>query len=411
MTRTPSVSPIDLRSATALALRAHLTAADDTDPLRRISQARAAFPEASPDLISAVMTQVTLAQRGARRLGDWADDMVLETAALEQATRRDVARYRAAELRARLANYLPDTPHPAIVDLGCGIGVDARALAETGSPVTVVDIDPWRCAAAADNARLAGTVHMWIGDIADCDTSGFAAAFVDPARRPPGDIRSVQGTRSVRASGPEDWSPPWTAVRTLAQRLPLVAKVAPGIPLSLIPDSAEVEWIDHDGDTVEACIWFAPLATARRRATVVPPDRPREAESLVETGAPPAPVAAQLGRLIIEPSPAVRHAGLLDELADYLDAQRLSPDSNWLTADAVRATGLARAWHVVHELPHAPKQLRAALTGRGSVTWKTNDVTASAGTQDARVGHRPTSGGRPATVVLTADGRVIEVEP
>lgn len=401
------ITPKDLRSADAAALRADLAEAGPADALAHVTRLRRHFPDAAPELVSAVVTQSELARRAERRLGTWAHDMVLEATALEQATRQDVARYRAQ----RLVERLGTSSAPRIADLGCGIGVDARALAEAGCRVTVVDLDPWRLEAAADNAGLAGNVTAICADVRDIDLSDFDAAFVDPARRAANAPRTADGTRSAKEADPQSWSPPWSWVVSTSAQLPLATKVAPGIPLSAVPASAEVEWIDHEGDTVEACVWFAPLASARRRATVVPTGRPGDAETIDAAATPPPPIAASMMELLIEPAHAVRRAGLVDDLSARFDLSRINSASNWLTADSLAPTLLARPWAVVRELPHQPKALRAALAGRGPVTWKTADVTWSATEQDRRVSHRPVRGAEPVFAVLTADNRVIEVAP
>ena len=401
-----TVTPLELRSAEASALRAELAAVGPTNALDVVTRLRRQFPNIEAELVSAVVTQAELARRGERRLGSWAHDMVLEPIALEQATRRDVARYRARQLIGRLG-----LEHPRVADLGCGIGVDARALAEAGCEVTVVDRDPWRCAAAVLNAELSGAVHTLCADVRDVNLSNVDAAFVDPARRTPNAPRSIDGTRSTKEVDPASWSPPWPWVVQTSKALPLAAKASTGLPISAVPVNAEVEWIDHDGDTVEACVWFAPLASTRKRATVVPADPSQQAESLVASADSPAPVAASIQAFLVEPTPAVRRAGLVDELAHRFDLHRLRSDSHWLTTDTVPATQLARAWSVVAELPTQAKALRAALADRGPVTWKTNDVPVSAVEQQRRVRHQPVRGAEPTHVVLAAGGIVVEVTP
>lgn len=387
------------------------------DDLALATALRREFPDVDTALLSAVAAQQRLSERAAPRLGPWAHDMVLESTALEQATRRDVARYRAQSLRRRLTQLgLHRSPH--VIDLGSGIGVDARALVESGFEVTVTDVDPWRCAAAQFNAALSGEpVHSRTGDVREWDLTGFAAAYVDPARRAAAGPRSAAGRRLRPISNPEQWSPPWSWVQHIAQQMPVVAKVAPGVDRRIAPADSEVEWIDHDGSTVEACVWFAPLAGSAsdqlgpvRRATVVSDD-PTAAESLTGSGLLPPTIAPMVGHLLIEPASSVIHAELVDELALALNAGRIHVTSSWLTADHLSPTALARAWQVMREFPVSPKALRSALADRGSVTWKTADAAVSADQQAQRVGHQPRRGGTTTTVILTADGRAFDVIP
>lgn len=86
----------------------------------------------APELAAAVTTQVDLRRRGRRKLGPIADALFLTPDGLEQATRPDVARWRAGRFAAASA---------PVADLGCGIGVDALALARAGLDVTAVERD------------------------------------------------------------------------------------------------------------------------------------------------------------------------------------------------------------------------------------------------------------------------------
>lgn len=408
MTRT---TPRDLVTAGAQALRQVIAALPDTADPGALSALRRQHPEADPELISALATQVRLQRRGQDRLGPWAADMVLEEEALQQATRRDVARYRAARLAGLLTadHAIRDL---TVADIGCGLGVDARALAETGIHVIAIERDPWR-AEAADVNLAAHTSHVRVlqADALSIDSSvldSCNAAYVDPARRAPGGPRRIDGGRTRATHDPSDWSPPWPWVLSLSERMPVVAKVAPGFDPRLAPAGADVEWIDHEGETVEAAVWLGPLGRGLRRATAVAADRAESLETPASEAGRTGPVTAQPGLLLLEPTPGVARAKLLADLAEQLGARRLD-GGGWLTADAAPASLLARQWRLVEEVPCAARELRAWLRGRGSVTWKTADARVSASEWDRRVGHRP-AGGSSVTIVITGQGRAFAVE-
>lgn len=408
MTRT---TPRDLVTAGAQALRQVIAALPDTADPGALSALRRQHPEADPELISALATQVRLQRRGQDRLGPWAADMVLEEEALQQATRRDVARYRAARLAGLLTadHAIRDQ---TVADIGCGLGVDARALAETGIHVIAIERDPWR-AEAADVNLAAHTSHVRVlqADALSIDSSvldSCNAAYVDPARRAPGGPRRIDGGRTRATHDPSDWSPPWPWVLSLSERMPVVAKVAPGFDPRLAPAGADVEWIDHEGETVEAAVWLGPLGRGLRRATAVAADRAESLETPASEAGRTGPVTAQPGLLLLEPTPGVARAKLLADLAEQLGARRLD-GGGWLTADAAPASLLARPWRLVEEVPCAARELRAWLRGRGSVTWKTADARVSASEWDRRVGHRP-AGGSSVTIVITGQGRAFAVE-
>ena len=414
MTYPPPVTttePRDLVTAQAQALRLEIAALPETADPGALSALRRQHPEVDPALISALATQVRLQRRGQDRLGGWAADMVLEEEALQQATRREVARYRAG----RLARLLSAT-HPigdlTVADIGCGLGVDARALAETGLRVIAIERDPWRAEAAEVNlAAYASHVRVRRGDVLALDASFLEAcdaAYVDPARRAPGGPRRIDGGRARATHDPSDWSPPWPWVLSLSERMPVVAKVAPGFDPGLAPSGADVEWIDHDGETVEATTWLGALGRGMRRATAVMADGAESLEAPASEAGRSGPSTTQTGLLLLEPSPGVARARLVGELAEQLGAPRLD-GGGWLTADAVPMTLLARSWQVLEEVPYGARELRAWLRGRGSVTWKTADAHVSAAQWDRRVGHRP-AGGTSVTVVITGQGRAFAVE-
>ncbi|MGI9196339.1 MAG: class I SAM-dependent methyltransferase [Candidatus Nanopelagicales bacterium] len=398
------VEPGRLRSAEARALETAL-AALPPDPLARVSQLRRQFPDADPDLVAACATQARLREQARGRLDPWVDDLILSDAGLQQATRAVVARHRAGSLRARLAT------DGVIADLGCGLGIDSLALAEAGFEVEAIESDPWTAAAASLNtATWTDRVRVRCADVADVDLDGCAAAFCDPARRSPDGPANRAGTRTPAEADPRQWSPPWPWVVALSARLPVVAKAAPGMSPAHVPGDAEIEWIACDGELVEACVWFAPLARNRRRATAISRGL---VESVTDEDHSTASMEA-IGTYLLEPSPAVRRASLVDALAARLEASRVSHHGSWLTSTVPRPSVLARTWHVVDEVPAHAAELRERLRHRGSVTWKTRDVGLAAADMDAQVGHRPQRQGAPVTIawIRGDEGpRAFEVEP
>ena len=427
-----SLRPRDLITPPARALAQDLASRADTTDAAALTAVRRRHPDADPDLVGAMATQVRLRRRAVERLGPWAAALVLDEEALQQATRWDVARYRATRLAHLLGASQPDGAPVTVADVGCGLGIDARALAEAGFHVRAIERDPWRHEAADVNlAAYADRVRVVLGDVLDLDPGLLGAcdaAYVDPARRPIAGPRDARGGRSRAESNPDSWSPPWPWVVSLADRIPVVAKAAPGLDTRHVPGGADVEWIDHAGETVEACVWLGALGHGSRRATAVSGER---AESLWAPGhvavghvavghvavghvAPgPSPVGpAPVGRWLLEPTPGVVRAGLVTELAERLQARPLGGGphhiSHWLTSDTPTTSLLARSWRVLDEVPHGARALRSWLRGKGSVTWKTVDAGVSAAAWDRSVGHRP-GAGEPVTIVITGHDRAFAV--
>ena len=308
---------------------------------------------ASADRVTAAVTQVELRRRAEEKFGALAARMYFTPEGLEQATRLPVASHRAARVRAADAATL--------VDLGCGIGGDLVAFAREGITCAGVDLDPVRVAVAEANlAALELGGALMVGDATSVDTSPFAVAYADPARR------SARG----RSFDPRGWTPPWSFVETLLTRDSCI-KLAPGIPHDLVPDGVEAEWVSHGREVKEAVLWSARLATTRRRATVIPAAGSGAAGGLATlteeddpwsgADAPTGPVAAYL----YEPDGAVIRAGLVTAVAAGVGGHLLDEHIAYVTSDSAFRSPFARGYAVVEELPFREKQLRAALRERG----------------------------------------------
>jgi hypothetical protein len=127
-----------------------------------------------------------------------------------------------------------------------------------------------------------------------------------------------------------------------------------------------VEFISVLGELREAILWFGPLTTAARRATVLP-----GGYTLTGPVAAPAPVRAP-GRWLIEPDPAVYRARLLAKLAAMLGAWQIDREIAYLSADTPPHSPFVRAWAVEEVLPFSVKGVRRRLRALsvGSVTVK-----------------------------------------
>lgn len=377
--------------AEALAAAAALT---DEDPLRAATRLRAhGF---APPLATAALTQARLRARAKAKFGADAAHMFFTRAGVEQATRHVVATHRAARLARAGVRRL--------ADLTCGIGADTVAAARAGIAVHAVDADCHTAAVAAANTtalELSSLVRVECARAEDVDLTGADAVFCDPSRRQAGSGR--------RVFHPDAFTPAWSFVRSLPQRVPrTVLKLAPGLPHELIPPGAEAQWVCVDGDLVEAAVWCGPLATVPRRATILrgePPAEPggvpqrwRE-EHLTGSGQRPAPVGP-VGAYLFDPDPAVVRAYLVAELADQLDAHLADPHIAYLYSDRPRSTPYARCLQVLQRLPFSLKRLRAALraahVGRVEILKRGSALDPDRLRRDLRL-----SGDTAATVVLT----------
>jgi SAM-dependent methyltransferase len=284
-----------------------------------------------------------------------ADVLLLTADTLEQAGRPELAARRAARLLGRGATR--------VADLGCAAGTDTIALARAGASVVAVDRDPVARELTAANVEalgLADRVHVLDADVVDLVASardgqvaGCAAAGMDPARR-------AGGRRQL---DPDRWSPPWTTVTALLDRVPAaVVKVAPGLDHDRVPAGVEAEWLSVGGSIVEALLWGREPSTAWRRATLLRDDTVLELTADDDPG--PAPLGPVRGWLH-EPDPALIRSGLLSLVAADEGATLIDPTIAYLTSDGVTASPWLSSYRVADVLPFNLKKLKAHLRARG----------------------------------------------
>jgi SAM-dependent methyltransferase len=294
------------------------------------------------ELVAAALAQHELRARAAAKFA-LAPRMWFTREGLEQASAEPLARHRAG----RYAGFA------RVADLCCGIGGDLCALAP-GREALAVDLDPTHARMARENARLhgAGEVAAACADVRGLRLPGSLGVFVDPARR--------AGGRRLPAG---ESRPPLAWCLGLADRVAGVGiKAAPGLPLDQVPAGWEVELLADRRELKEAVLWSPALATTTRRATVFPGPhtlaaRPRS------TGAP-VPCRPP-GAFLLDPSPAVTRAGLVEELARDLGAWKLDPQIAFLSADRPLRTPFGRLLEVDASLPWHLKRLRQVLRERG----------------------------------------------
>ncbi|MBA0054139.1 methyltransferase domain-containing protein [Streptomyces sp. AJS327] len=380
-----------------------LTSLRDLAPADELSVATRLRRDHPAPLVSAALTQARLRQRAVAKFGaEDAARMYFTPDGLEQATRASVATHRAGR-------FAEEFGVRRVVDLCCGIGGDAVALARAGIAVLAVDRSPLTCAVARANAEALGLgelIEVRQADVAEVlaevagparadgtdstagtdsttgggggdgtDGGGWAGAladpatglFVDPARRG----ARGGGGRGGRIFDPEAYEPPlsWAmaAARTAAYG---AVKVAPGIPHEAVPGEAEAEWVSDAGDVKEAVLWFGGGSPGRTRATLCSPrgrpgrTGPGANVTLLGTGRPD-PEAGPVGDYLYEPDGAVIRAHLVAEVAADTGGRLVDPTIAYVTSDLPRPTPFAPAYRITDQLPFNVKRLRALLRERG----------------------------------------------
>jgi hypothetical protein len=425
-------------------------AAAETDP-SSLAAATRLRRELPAELAAAVLDQVALRRRARAKLGDLADRLFLTRSGLEQATRPAVAAWRAERLRAAGVTELTDA--------GAGLGIDAAAALAVGLRVRAIERDPVTAVYLAANlgqTAAAMPASAWSGgppldDLSEKSQASHGdndqpsdappyevvigaiedlldprrdvarddqALFLDPSRRTP------QG-RSWRL---DDLTPAWSTVTELraASVGPVVVKLGPGTPHSVIPDDIEAIWVSHAGDLVELGLWQGPLADGQRSW----PRGPGESTSSPQPGEPNRSAAGHrpwsalllpsgdtiagggrtvapgpLGAYLWEPNPAVIRAAAVGELADRLGAHPVAAQVAYLTGDTASLTPFATAFDVLDVLPCDTKAVRAWVRreGIGALEIKTRGLGLDPAEWRRHLGLRP--GSRSATLICTPTER------
>ncbi len=279
----------------------------------------------------------------------FAEKLYLTREALEQASSWEVSNYRAQRYRG----------YSHLLDLGCSVGADTLALAQI-APTTGFDRHPLRLAMARANAhalesgRNAGFVQADLtAPLPVSFIPSRTGLFFDPARR--GSGRRLYSVRQ--------YQPPLEVIRNWLSVYPsLGVKISPGVNLEELREyDTEIEFISLRGELKEAALWFGPLKTTTRRATLLPGGHTLTEQENPEKRLP----LDEPRRYLYEPDPAVLRAGLVAALGTQLDAAQLDADIAYLTSERQIASPFARVWAVQAWFPFQLKRLRAYLRQRG----------------------------------------------
>lgn len=297
------------------------------------------------DLVAAAMTMHALRQRAQSRFAA-ADRLWFTSDGLEQATSDVVAGYRVA----RFAGC------DCVADLCCGIGGDLMALAQRDDvgPLVAVDRDFLHGAMADANVRVVAPqadLSVFVADAQSVDLAGVDGVFLDPARR--------QGGRRV---GDDATSPPLEWALGLASQVARVGVTcAPGVPHERIPDGWELEMIAVESDLKEGMLWSQALATTSRRATVLDPNTGAARSLTAVPGNLVAIITPEAGMTIVDPSPAVTRAGLVQDFARVIDGRMIDERIAFLVTEAPVSTPFGRAMTIVDSMPWHERKVRSRL--------------------------------------------------
>lgn len=306
-------------------------------------------------LVAAALELAEGRRRATRKFeGEVAARLWCDIAGVEQASSAIVARWKAKRMVEVLGTGA------AILDVCCGIGGDAMALAEAGLSVEAIDLDPRRAWMTAHNARCVTRVM----DADAIDLAGVAL-HADPARRD-----ESAGRRSWNL---DDHQPGRVWIeRALTLAHAAAIKFSPGVDRAVfgpLNRGLAWEWIAEGDRLVQAVAWAGAFARAdgeagRTRATLLAdvshtiagiPDNAREDRLRVAD-------AITHGTFISEPIAAIERAELLTEAAGANDAaQEIARGLGLVVSREPLTTPWFESFEIIEECAARADALQLAL--------------------------------------------------
>ncbi|CAN5117991.1 methyltransferase domain-containing protein [soil metagenome] len=290
------------------------------------------------ELAKAALETVLLRAKAASRFPD-AAVMYFTKEALEQSTSQIVAAHRAQ----RFAKY------KTVLDLACGLGGDAIALAKAGCHVIAFDNDPLRVELATANLKVLGLIgEVRLADVLTEPMPATDAVFCDPARR-------AEHRRFLSIA---DYIPsPEDVRRRFPVGTPLAFKLAPGVPWNdLKMLDGEIEFVSLHGELKECVLWLGALKSVKHRASLLP-----NSDAITAETPEPEPPVGDVCEYLYDPDPAVERAKLVGNLATMLNAESIDNAPAFLTANDLMATPFAESYRVLNTLKYDRKALNATL--------------------------------------------------
>lgn len=325
-----------------------------------------------------VATQVKYLARAARKLPAYAAaQCILPARAFEQASSE------ACALHKRIDGE-------AVLDLTCGLGVDAWALSRRFRRVVTLERDPLLAAVARENLQRLGVENVEVVNASVEEYLGrsdlrFDWIYADPDRR------SAEGRKLVRL---EDCSPDVLALR------PCLRKIAPRLCLKNSPlfdvdealrlfPTARVEVVSLGDECKEVLIYddgTGPAVTVSALGLGTFAAMPGETAP-----APPATFDPARYRWLVVPDVVLQKARLARlHLAGKAD---IWSDNGYGFAVGEPCGALGKVWRIASAEPFDPRGLKRELKGSGVEILK-RDFPLSAEQILRRLGVRPGSDAR-----------------
>ena len=299
-----------------------------------------------PPLIATAIELVNARRKASKKFPDHSR-LVADVAGVEQATSHLVAQHKAR----RFAQRLEHANSPPVIDLCCGIGGDAMALAAV-TELAAVDLDPVRAWMTGCNARCP-SLHADVRQL-QLHRQCF---HIDPDRR----AKRLTG-HTRRLWRYQDYQPGPAFISALLSQCPDGAvKLGPGIDFRSLPTEGrrEIEIINENGTLVQAVLWCGALADqpGTRTATRLPQG--------LRFSATPQPLTQQptgrFHRYALLLDPAIERAQLVGALCNPLPVRPVHPGLGILTSDEPIENSWLRVYAVEAQMPWRIKKIKQWL--------------------------------------------------
>ena len=222
-------------------------------------------------------------------------------------------------------------PRATILDMTCGLGIDAFAFARMGCEVTAVDLDPAAAREAGHNAGALGLENVTVVNadsvrwLIENDDRHFDTIFIDPARR----------DNAGRHFALADCSPDVTAVIELltSRCRQLIIKSSPMLDIAAVRRELPV---------AQSTLLIGTRAECKELVTIIPGDGSISCVTLLNDGsrnefsflpdqeasATPCFGSPATHGYLYEPYPAVMKSGAVKLLSTRFNTLKLHPNTH-----------------------------------------------------------------------------------
>lgn len=314
-----------------------------------IMKLKKAAPQADAQSLALALDTYVARRDASEKLGPWSTAGFFSLPLVEQASRKEIAAYR--------ASYFAGLSH--VLEIGTGTGSDTAALARVCSHVTTIEVDPVRAELAQRNLAVQKieNVTYLTGDIASLsqtvDLSKFDGFFADPARR------TIDGQRVKDA---ELYSPPLSDLLTLSQARVRAIKVSPGLFFDAPRHGWSRQFVGYGSECLEQTLWYgAPVIDS----SVYRVDT-QSRWSLPAAQITVSPAPAVLLGFVCEAHACVNRSQHLATFFQERGIAQIAPDVAYGISPTQPAHDpLLVSFEIVDAFPFSPHKLRDVVTALG----------------------------------------------